>query len=150
MVPSVQCTSLAQSPFDGAGVRDTSTTQFPEKPTAYSLVKGVFLWEGIEIKADGSDQKVPVAGYWDAVSVRAIDAYTLEIIRKKAGKLMFTQVDTVCLDGRTLAQVVKDTTEGEAVTIETVSQRVARGPAGSHAPSGWWQAHKPADPRTAP
>lgn len=134
--------SLAQSPFDGTWVLDTGTTQFPEKPAVYSLVKGVFLWEGIEIKADGSDQRVPVTGYWDTVSVRAIDAYTVEIISKKAGKVMFTEVDTVSLDGRTLTQVVKDTTEGEAVTIETVSQRVEPGPAGSHALSGSWKAYK--------
>jgi hypothetical protein len=56
----------------------------------------------------------------------------VEIISKKAGKTMFTEVDTVSADGQTLNQVVKDTTEVQAVTIETVSKRLEQGPNGSH------------------
>jgi len=44
--------------------------------------------------------------------------------------------------GGTLTQVVQDTTEALAVTIETLSKRVDPGPAGSHAISGSWQAYK--------
>jgi hypothetical protein len=38
--------------------------------------------------------------------------------------------------------VVKDTTEVQAVTIETVSRRLEQGPNGSHPLSGSWQAYK--------
>jgi len=48
----------------------------------------------------------------------------------------------VSLDGKTLTQVVKDTTEAQAVTIETVSKRVEQGPDGAHFLSGSWQAYK--------
>lgn len=41
-----------------------------------------------------------------------------------------------------MTQVVKDTTEAQPVTIETISKRVANGPVGSHAISGSWQAYK--------
>jgi hypothetical protein len=95
-----------------------------------------------EIKADGSDQKVPETGYSDTINVRIVDDQTVEIISKKAGKVMFTEVDTVSADGGTLTQVVKDTTEAQVVTIETLSKRVEEGPAGSHALSGSWQAYK--------
>jgi hypothetical protein len=95
-----------------------------------------------EIKADGHDQKVPETAYWDTISVRAVDDHTVEIISKKAGKKMFTEVATVSSDGSTLTQVLKDTTEAQAVTIETLSKRVVPGPAGSHFLSGSWCAYK--------
>lgn len=134
--------TLAQSPFDGTWIIDTNTTQIPRKPAVYLIAKGMFQWAGAEIKADGTDQKVPETGYWDTISVRVVDDHTVEIISKKAGKPMFTEVDTVSPDGGTLTQVVKDTTEAQAVTIETLSKRVEQGPAGSHALSGSWQAYK--------
>ena len=71
-----------------------------------------------------------------------MDDHTVEIISKKKGKTMFTEVDTISPDGGTLTQLVKDTTEAQAVTIETLSKRVEQGPAGSHALSGSWQAYK--------
>jgi hypothetical protein len=40
--------SLAQSPFDGIWIIDTNTTQLPQKPTLYSLAKGMFRWAGTE------------------------------------------------------------------------------------------------------
>ena len=133
---------LAQSPFDGTWTIDADTTQLPQKPATYLLAKEKFRWSGKEITADGTDQKVPETGYWDTVSVRVVNDHTVEIISKKAGKTMFTEVDTVSPDGRTLTQLVKDTTEAEAVTIETISKRVEEAPAGSHVLSGSWQAYK--------
>jgi hypothetical protein len=134
--------TLAQSPFDGTWVIDSSTTQLPQKPAQYLLTKGTFQWAGKGIKADGTDQKVPETGYWDTVSIRIVDDHTVEIISKKTGKTMFTEIDTVSQDGGTLTQLVKDTTEAQAVTIETLSKRVQQGPAGSHVLSGSWQAYK--------
>jgi hypothetical protein len=108
----------------------------------FFLAKGMFRWEGTEIKADGNDQKVPETGYWDTISVRIVDDHTVEIISKKAGKTMFTEVDTVSSDGATLTKLVKDTTEAQAVSIQTLSKRVDQGPANSHALSGSWRAYK--------
>ncbi|MGC1268858.1 MAG: hypothetical protein WA853_21450, partial [Candidatus Acidiferrum sp.] len=134
--------TLAQSPFDGTWIIETNTTQIPQKPEVYLLAKGMFQRAGEEIKADGTDQKVPETGYWDTLSVRVVDDHTVELISKKKGKTMFTEVDTISGDGETLTQVMKDTTEAQAVTIETLSKRVDQGPAGSHALSGSWQAYK--------
>jgi hypothetical protein len=142
--------SLAQSPFDGTWTIDSNTTQLPQKPAEYLLAKGSFRWANTEIKADGIDQKVPETGYWDTISVRVLDDHTVEVISKKAGKIMFTEVDTVSPDGATLTQGVKDTTEAQAVTIETHSRRVAPGPAGSHVISGSWRAYKISRSETVP
>ena len=134
--------SLAQSPFDGTWIIDSKATQLPQKPAEFLLAKGLFLWADTKIKADGSDQKVSETGYWDTISVRVLDNQTVEIISKKAGKIMFTEVDTVSSDGATLTQVVKDTTEAQTVTIETRSKRVNPRPSGSHVISGSWRAYK--------
>src|SRR5215469_1114655 len=100
-----QSGSATQSPFDGTWVIDSDSTQLPQKAAVYLLAKGMFDWSGTQIKADGHDQKVPESGYWDTVSVRIVDDRTVEIISKKAGKTMFTEVDTVSADGQTLNQV---------------------------------------------
>ena len=134
----------SQSPFDGTWIIDTDKNEnlSSEKPRVLSVADGVFREGDRQIKADGSDQKVPATGYWDTVSVRIVDDRTVEIISKKAGKPMFSETDTLSADGNTLTQVVKDTTEAEAVTFESDFRRIAPAPAGAHALSGSWQVFK--------
>jgi len=138
--------AFAQSPFDGTWLVISDNTQLPQKPAVYFLAKGRLRCSDCmankEIKADGRDHKIAETSYWDTVSVRIMDALRVELIAKKAGKTMFTEVDTVSPDRNTLTQVVKDTTEAEAVTIETRSRRVEKGPAGAHAISGSWRAYE--------
>lgn len=55
---------------------------------------------------------------------------------------MFTETDTVSADGNTLTQVVKDTTEAEAVTFENMFRRIAPAPPGAHVLSGSWKIFK--------
>ena len=131
----------SQSPFDGTWVIDTDKNRnyAAEKPIAFSLADGMFRDGDRVVKADGADQKVPATGYWDTVSVCIVDEHTVEVTSKKAGKPMFTETDTVSPDGDTLTQVVKDTTEAEAVTFESKFKRIAPAPPGSHALSGSWQ-----------
>ena len=133
---------LAQSPFDGSWIIVSNTTQFPKKPVVCVLAKGMFRRADTEIKADATDQIVPKSAYGDTISVRIVDDHTVEIVSKKSGKTMFTEVDTVSTDGETLTQLVRDTTEAQAVTIETLSKRVDERPAGSHVLSGSWRAYK--------
>ncbi len=138
--------ALGQSPFDGTWVISTGAAQLPQKPMLYLLANGTFRCSGCitetEIKADGYDHKVAEMAYWDTLNVQIVDDRTVEIIAKKAGKTMFTEVDAVSPDGITLTQLVKDTTEAETVTIETHDRRVGKGPVGSHAISGSWRAYK--------
>jgi len=139
------CTDArSQSPFDGTWVIDTDKNEnlASEKPRVLSVADGVFREGDRQLNADGSDQKVPATGYWDTVSVRIVDDRTVEIISKKAGKTMFTETDTVSADGNTLTQVMKDTTEAEAVTFESDFRRIAPASAGAHALSGSWQVFK--------
>jgi ABC-type sulfate/molybdate transport systems ATPase subunit len=104
--------SFSQSPFDGTWL---FTAPLPQKPAVYSLAKGVFRCSGcmadMEVKADGDDHKVPETAYWDTLNAQMVDPHTVEIIAKKAGRTMLTEVDAVSPDGNTLTQMVKDTTE---------------------------------------
>jgi hypothetical protein len=135
--------SFGQSPFDGTW---RTTPPLQQKPAVYLLTKGMFRCSGcmadMEVKADGDDHKVAETAYWDTLNVQGVDARTVAIIAKKAGKPMLTEVDAVSPDGSTLTQVVKDTTEAETVTIETRSRRIKKGPEGSHAISGSWRVYK--------
>ena len=139
------CTDArSQSPFDGIWVIDTGKNEnlASEKPKVLSVADGMFRDGDRQLKADGSDQKVPATGYWDTVSVRIVDGRTVEIVSKKAGKPMYTETDTVSADGNTLTEVMKDTTEAEAVTFENDFRRIAPAPAGAHVVSGSWQVFK--------
>ncbi len=135
--------SFGQSPFDGTWL---TAAPLPQKPARYLLAKGMFSCTGcmaeMEVKADGNDHRVADTAYWDTLNVQMVDARTVAIIAKKAGKTMLTEVDAVSPDGSTLAQVVKDTTEAETVTIETRYRRTKKEPDGSHAISGSWRAYK--------
>ena len=140
------CASYArsQSPFNGTWIIDTGKNEnlASEKPRVLSVADGMFREGDRQLKADGSDQKVPATGYWDTVTVRIVDDRTVEVVSKKAGKPMFTETDTVSADGNTLTQVMKDTTEAEAVTYESDFRRIGPAPAGAHAVSGSWQVFK--------
>jgi len=143
LLPAV---SFCQSPFDGTWIINQHTAQLPQKPAQLLLNKGMFRCSGcivnMEIEADGYDHKVAQADYWDTVNVQMVDAHTVEIIAKKAGKTMLTEVDAISPEGDMLTQLVMDTTEADTVTIETHNRRVESGPAGSHAVSGTWRAYK--------
>ena len=134
----------SQSPFDGTWIIDTSKNEnlTAEKPKVFLVVDGTFRSGATVLKADGKDQNVPATGYWDTVRVRIMDNHSVELTSKKAGRPMFTEMDTVSSDGDTLTQVVKDTTEAEAVTFENLYKRIAPTPPGAHVLSGTWQVFK--------
>jgi hypothetical protein len=127
-------------------VLNQDAAPLPEKPAQYSLNKGISRCSGCsvktEVQADGYDHKVPPADSWDTVNVQIVDTHTLEIVAKRAGKTMLTEVDAISPDGSLLIQMVKDTTEADTVTIETFNRRVQSRTSGSHPISGSWRAYK--------
>jgi hypothetical protein len=145
---SSQLVAAAPSRFNGTWIIDWASTQLqqPQVPTEFLLAEGMFGTKGQRIKADGTDQKVPKTADWDTridtVSVRIVDDHKVELVSKKETKTMFTEVDTVSGDGKTLTRVLKDTTGDGAFTTETVSERIEEGPKGAHLLSGSWQAYE--------
>jgi hypothetical protein len=139
---------FAQSPWNGTWVTKVDTAQLSKKPEVYSLQNGTYRCStcvpAIDLKADGADHAVTGSHYFDMVSVRVVDANTVEITDKKDGKTVYWESDTVSPDGRTLTQKFKDQTSGnpEPVTGEETLARVSKGPAGSASISGSWRAVK--------
>ena len=132
----------AQSLFDGTWTLDPPV---PQKPIEYSLANGVFRsseWANVEVKADGVDHAVAENDYWDTLNIRQLDPRSVELVAKKAGKTMFMEFTSVSPDGSTLTQVIKDSTESDTVTIETLAHRLAKGPPDAHAISGSWRAYQ--------
>jgi hypothetical protein len=138
--------AAAQSPFDGTWKQDLSQSKVQMKPLVYLLQDGMYHCEScpapFTIKADGQDQKVSGMAWLDTVSVKVVDDHTIEVIRKKDGRVTLTQKRTVTADGNSLTEETTDTTvAGVApVTSKSTWKRVAKGPAGSHLFSGSWDA----------
>jgi hypothetical protein len=136
-------TLSAQNALDGTWRVDPKTTQFvgTEK---FSLQDGVYRCDScypkIEVKADGQDQKVSGSPYFDAVSVRATDDHSIEIVSKKNGKVVGTEKMTASADGKELTSEFTYVTEGgQSGGGKYGSTRVGAVPAAASKISGEWQ-----------
>jgi len=119
------------------------TLVFSYSPIEYLLDKGVFhcmtCTPRVDIKADGSDQKLVGNPNYDTAAVRVVDARTVEFVDKKNGTPTFACTETVSPDGDTKTEEFSETPTTQRVTGKAVFTRVAKGPPGSHTLSGLWQ-----------
>jgi hypothetical protein len=139
-------TLFAQSPFDGTWMAKLDTAKLPAKPDHYTLSNNMYecltCVPKYSVKADGTDQKVTGHPYYDTVAVKVVNASSVEIIQKKDGKVMGSDVETVSSDGKMMTDKFTDNSGTQPVTGEATASRVGAGPAGSHAISGEWRAEK--------
>jgi hypothetical protein len=144
--------AMAQSPFDGTWKLDTSTIQYPREPDVYVLQNGMYECKTcvppINIKADGTDQKVTGHPYFDTLSVKAIDDHNVESTSKKDGKVMGTEKDSVSSDGNTMTVnwTYSGNPSGGTQAGSYTAKRIAKGPAGANMISGSWRPQKEEDP----
>jgi hypothetical protein len=140
--------SLAQSALVGTWKTDPSSMQMPTKPTRVLLSKGVYHCQtcvpAYAVKADGQDHAVTGHPYYDSVSIKVVDANTVEETDKKAGKTVTTSKLTISSDGKTMMFDQSDSSDssGAPVVVKGEATQVAKGPAGSHAISGSWRTTK--------
>lgn len=145
MMPAL---AVAQSAFDGTWKFDLDTAKFPAKPDVFILQDGMYHCKTcvppVDVKADGADHKVTGHPYYDMMSIKVLDARSIEEIDKKNGKTVSTSKVSVSPDGDTLTFEFTDSSasNGEPVTGRGQATRVAKGPAGSHAISGSWRTAK--------
>lgn len=136
----------AQSPFDGTWMTKLDTAKLPTKPDKYVLNNNMYecltCVPKVSVKADATDQKVTGHPYFDTIAVKVVNASSVEITQKKAGKVMYTDTATISSDGNTLSDKFTDTSGTQPVTGEVTSKRVSSGPSGSHALSGSWRQDK--------
>jgi hypothetical protein len=140
--------AMAQSPFDGTWKWDPSSVQWPAKPDVFLLQNGMYECKTcvppVNVKADGTDQKVTGDPYSDTLSVKVIDDHNIESTSKKNGKVIGTAKMSVSSDGNTLTVNWTDSGQpsGGTQTGTITEKRVTKGPAGGNLISGSWHTEK--------
>jgi hypothetical protein len=137
----------AQSSFDGTWRLHASHAEFTVNRETFALRNGTYTCSTckpkIAVKADGTDQKTPGAKGYDTLSVKQVNDKTVEVTRKKDGKVVSESTDTVSVDGKTLTSEFKEySREGSPVAGKLMWTRVGPGTPGSHAISGSWREMK--------
>ena len=136
--------AAAQSPFDGTWRILIEQSRFSPKPMITFLSEGWFHCQScnpkLDIRADGNDQ--PVLGQaYDTISVREVDSKTIQILIKKAGKVLIEETQYTSSDYQTLT--VRTTQHpsngGPPVTVETTAKRIGITPAAINRISGTWR-----------
>jgi len=119
------------------------TLQFSDSPGEYLLERGVYhcftCVPEVDVKADGTDQKVTGQANFDTISVRVVDPSSVEFAFKKEGRPTFACTETVSSDGSSMMEEFTETPTSQRVTGHATFTRVSKGPIGSHALSGSWQ-----------
>ena len=135
---------FAQSPFDGTWKTNMSESKLSQKPYVYSVNNGTYDCDTcapkVHVKTDGQDQ--PVTGQtYDTLAVEVVDANTVHMTTKKAGKTMGDQIRKVSADGKTMTiSVTNHPADGsEPVKAEVHLVRISAGAPGSNATSGSWR-----------
>ena len=135
--------ALAASSFDGTWKARLGSMKVTGKPDVFVLSDGMFSCTSCDpaykVKADGTDQKVTGHSYYDSVAVKVVDAHSLQLQYKRAGKLTGEGAMTVSADGSTLNGKFTDYNGAKPAVGSYTETRVAAGAAGAHAVSGSWQ-----------
>ena len=146
------CTPAATTPaataiaIDGTYKADVATAKLSTKPDAFTLKDGQYdctsCTPPYKIAADGAPHPVAGRDYWDAASIKVVDANTLEFTRYRKGAAVGTSRSVLSADGQTLTYTMtsSDNAQGKAVTNVFKSKRTGPAPAGAHATSGTWLA----------
>jgi len=137
-------TLLAQSPFDGTWKTNFAKSKLSQKPFVYSVNNGMYDCQScapkINVKADGQDQ--PVTGQtYDTIAVQVVDANTVHLTTKKAGKTEFETTRTASQDGKmlTVATTIYPADGSQPYKAEGKYMRVSKGSDGSNSTSGSWR-----------
>lgn len=142
---AVSSPAFAQSAYDGVWKIDLASAQLPDRPMVVSLVNGTYTcascMPAYTVPADGQMHRVEGFDYWDEVSVRVIDAHTVEDAQKLRGQAVGSARNRISADGATLTVSWTDTSspDGVPTTGEATMTRTAPAPAGAHALSGSWK-----------
>jgi len=112
-------------------------------------IRGVYQCKScvppVSVKADGTDQRVTGHDYYDSIAIKIANATTVKTTRKKAGKVIAEDSNTVSGDGKNLTQKFTDYTGAKPASATAIYARLSAGPAGSHVISGTWELAKSDD-----
>lgn len=128
------CGYYARSPFDGTWKTTPDQTNSATETYKYSLSKGMYecfsCIPEIHVRADGTDQPLD-AHSQDTIAVREVDSRTVRTTVKHNGKIIWDQMVTASIDGRTLHittnlfPVTGNTPRVTEATLERIGQPAA-------------------------
>ena len=150
LIPAV---GAAQSVFDGTWKTDVNSIDYPAKPLVHVFKDGMYECKTcatkILVKTDGKDQKIEGNPYADTLAVKIIDKHHLEMVGKKAGKVVSRHKVAVSVDGNSMQVEYANNSavNNEVVKGATSYARTAYDRAAPHQMSGSWKAMK-ADKRS--
>jgi hypothetical protein len=149
----VPAAALASSALDGTWKTRMESLKTTGKPDRYVVADGNYACTScvpeVKVKADGTDQKVTGQDYYDSKAVKIVDAKTVEITNKLAGKTIGQITVTISADGSTLTGKFTDYSGAKPATATYTEKRVAAAPPGAHAMSGSWQPEQLGDANEA-
>lgn len=132
--------------IDGTYKADVASAKLSTKPDVLTVKDGQYECASCtppyKIAADGQPHPVTGRDYWDAVSIKIVDANTVEQTRYRKGAVVGTTKIALSADGQMLTwtNTSSDNAEGKSVTNSSKSKRTGPAPAGAHAVSGTWVA----------
>lgn len=141
---AVSAPVFAKSPFDGTWKADIKSTQLEEKPIVLELKNGTYHCRSctptaVSVKADGAFHRVGGQPYFDELAVKAVDARTVKMTSKKAGKIVSESTTQIARDGKTATYSWSNVApDGSSLTGKSWRKRVAAAPKGAHALAGSW------------
>jgi hypothetical protein len=130
--------------LNGTWKADLASLKFEGKPDEYllqgSTYKCATCIPPLSVAADGQLHPVADRPYYDSMSVKVVDARTLEMRRQKAGKEVSSATMQVSEDGNVLTTKFKDASTPNAPPVEgtATARRAGPAPVGVHAISGQW------------
>lgn len=139
----------AAGPLDGTWKLDIKSFHFDTKPVELSIGGGRFKCVGceadtvIDVKADGTDQKVAGTPNFDTANVKIVDNNRIKIAYKKSGAVAFELDVEAAADGKTsTTRWTGHPLQGPPVSGSDTWVRVGTAPSGAHAMSGKWRQQK--------
>lgn len=134
----------AQSPFDGTWRINMAKSTSSDKPMKLSLSDGVYDCSScnpsIEVAADGKQHSVKGVSF-DELSVRELNANSIEIVARKNGDISYEQTDTASADGKvlTIKRIEHSPDSKEASKLQVTAVRLGKAPTGANGVSGSWR-----------
>lgn len=130
--------------LNGMWKADLASLKFEGKPDDYLIQGGTYTCSTcippLTVAADGAFHPVADRPYYDSMSVKAVDARTAEIRRRKGDKEVSSATLQVSEDGNVLTTKFTDATTPNSPPIvgSGTAKRAGPAPAGAHAVSGKW------------
>lgn len=125
----------------GGDLKGSIINQDIQRPVTVLKKDGIFQYDDINVKVDGTDQPTPKSAAFDTVAVKVLDDKSVEAVGKKEGRVVELIRFTASADGNACtAEIIMHFDPSKPETKQTVTfVRAALGPFGSHLISGTWK-----------